>query len=193
MAYTFADLQADLTAALGRSDVPAAVYRLLIADLNRRLKVRERISVTTLAAPYTLPADFSEALAVYIAGTPNVVLRPSTTFGMRSDYSTATHAAEYRVTATALELNPATGETVSMDYHTRLADLSAPDDTSLAMAAYPAVFLYGALTMHAQLRRDETGLATWPALYENALNDAMYHDSLARFGGGVMVPKAATA
>lgn len=187
----YADLQARLLAAIGRA--PAAIcYEMVTADINSTLRIREMETTATKveAASVTLPTDFLEMISVYRDTDPRVPLRPTTTTGINTVYSTSGVPTTYAIVAGALLLNPSPdgSENLELRYYARVADLADDADTNDILANYPAIYIYGVLAHHAALIRDMDAAVAYKAAYEEQKRLARAADANARHSGAPLVP-----
>lgn len=172
--YGYETLFAAATEALGRAPLLGA-YPLSIADINRKLRVREMLAERT--GTNVLPDDFLEVDVVAVNDCP---YRPVSSYGQHA-YNT------YSVKNAELILNPTADEEIFLRYYVRLYPLVA-EETNSTLAAYPEVFLYGLLWHHSRLARDESGGAAWGAAFTSSWQDANRSDAMSRMGSVAMAP-----
>lgn len=158
----------DAQAILGRTLMPGALD-MVTADLNARLRVKE-MEETYTAVPdpaLPLPSFFIEAVSVDIDGR---ALEPTTTQLLRSG--------TFAIAGQELRLADG-GQLLTMDYVARIPGFEE-ERANRVYTAFPALFLYGLLTHHATLARDDDGASRWGRVYEAALHEANARDARAR-------------
>lgn len=187
----FATLKSRILAVIGRA--PADIcYELATADINRDLRLRTMESTDTEAeaASITLATDFLEMIDVYRDSTPRTILRPTSTHALNADFQASTGVpSEYAISAGTMLLSPSPSGTtnIKMRYYAKLSDLSADGDTNTVLTRFPDVYLYGTLSHHAVLVRDEKAALLWTAKYQEAVKKANTSDARSRFAGELKV------
>ena len=187
---TFAELKSYVESAMGRTDVPAYVYVLTTAGINRDcrlLDMQTSTTVTTASNPATLPSDFGSIVSAYTqAGGDNFVLE-----------SVTDHAANYqeddriprfytiRDGSIFFSPEPDGTYTVYLQYIAKLSDLSADSDTNDVMTRYPDLYLYLALVHAAIWSGDQKREQSYGAAYAAALERAKQDDKQRRMSTGI--------
>ncbi|MGL4310950.1 MAG: phage adaptor protein, partial [Paracoccaceae bacterium] len=132
---------------------------------------------------------------IYRDVDPRTPLQPSTAQGInRTHYSSGTPT-EYAIVDGKLILNPSPdgSENIKLRYFAKLADLSADGDENDILTKYPGIYIYGALTHHANLIRDTNAAATWGQVYRSEMNRARGMDQSDRHSGAPLVPSVRVA
>ena len=187
----FATLKSRILAVIGRA--PADIcYELTTADINRDLRLRtmETTATSAEAASITLPTDFAEVIDVYRDSSPRTILRPTSTLSLSADYPLSTGVpSEYAISGTTLLLSPSPSGTtnIKIRYYAKLTDLSADSDTNTVLTRFPDVYLYGSLSHHSVLIRDEKAAMMWTAKYQEAVRKANASDASSRYAAGFKV------
>lgn len=162
----YTGLAATAKISLGR-DVIAGAATLLVADLNRDLRVREMLKEVTQTT-LTLPTDFLEADVVKVSD--RVYLPQNETAQSRGAGGT------YSVQKGSLILNPAEETpSVYIRYYAKIPTISGLLTTD-TLTSHPELWLLGLMTFHARLTRDEKGSAAWGGAYQDAKNSARIAD-----------------
>lgn len=158
----------DAEAILGRSVAPG-VMRVLTADLNERLRVREMEEeyLTEPQPVVPLPSFYLDAVSVTIDDAP-----------LRATSRDALRPGTFAVVGDCIHLADS-GTLLRLIYRARIAEFEEERSVKV-QTAYPALYLYGLLAHHAVLVRDEAGAAAWRPQYENALRLANVNDTRAR-------------
>ena len=190
----FATLKSRLLALIGRA--PADVcYELVTADINRSLRLQCMAATDTLteAASIALPADFLAVIDIYRATDPRVALQPTTPQAIHSQYVSSGTPRFYAIVDGTLLLSPSPdgSEDIELRYYAKLADLSADGDTNDVLTNFPAIYIYGALTHHAQLIRDPDAAGQWRQSYSEAIRQARGSDANDRVSGAPLIPRVA--
>jgi len=192
----FATLKSRIYALIGR--YPADIcYELVTADINAKLRVREMEATDTLteAASIALPADFLEMIDAYRDTDPRVPLSVTDSTGINRAHVTSGTPKTYAIVDGAMLLNPAPdgAEDIVIRYYARQADLSADGDTNDILTNYPSVYVYGVLSHHATLTRDEKAMSIYANAYGLHMRLAQSSDTNARYSGAPIVPTVRSA
>jgi len=174
----FGELRTAVEDVLGRSDIPAIAYALMMEDAFRELRPRSAEVTVTLASPYTLPDDFSTAVWVKYS---DAALTSTEVF---PDYASSGTPIMFRVSEGALQVWPHGTSDLELRYVAAPADLSNPADTNVILTLYPSVAIYGSLLQFARLTRDESAAAAYGPAYGEALSKAIRHEGKLAYSGG---------
>lgn len=186
----FGDLKTRLAEILGRDPV-AVVYEMVTADVNQELRLQVMESTTTLveAASVSLPSNFLAVVSVYRDVDPRVALQPTDMQTIRRVYATSGNPTRYAIADGTIFLDrPGAGENIALRYCARQSDFSAASDTNDVLTYYPQVYVYGALTHHALLIRDNEALQAYAQAYQTAKAQAQGSDLRDRHSGAPLVP-----
>lgn len=91
-------------------------------------------------------------------------------------------------TDTDADGNPIVFE-VELAYYQRQALGPDDGDTTAVLSTYPAIYIYGSLIQAAPFLRDDTRVATWAQLYQNAVNGANAEHERSRSQGSRLVQR----
>lgn len=192
----FSALKANVQSAMGRDDVPTYVYDLMTADVNSELNVVEMQAETTLTASgesVTLPIDFGRVESLYIdSGGTRTPLEPTTERAQAWRHDPQGRPYYYAIHNGELTLMPVPdGEyTLTLRYFKELAAFVGDTDTNDAIARYPSVFFYSALTHAAVWDQDTEKASTYNSAYVAALGKANKGDLKKRHSGGTIQRRA---
>lgn len=190
----FGDLKTRLAEILGRDPV-AVIYEMVTADINQTLRLAVMESTTTLteAASIALPSDFLAVVSVYRDVDPRTALQPTDPQVLGRFYQTSGNPSRYAIVDGNLLLDrPGGGESIELRYYARQSDLSAASDTNDVLTYYPQVYVYGALTHHALLIRDNEAIQSYAQAYQAAKMQAKGSDVSDKYSGAPAVPHVMT-
>lgn len=175
-AYGYDQLLSDATEILGRDPFTAA-YRMAISEINKRLRVRQMLQEEL--GGIDLPSDFLEAETVKVESR---VFTP-TGGPLVTDGTFVIHNG-------TLSTCPEHTENIFLRYYEGVQVLTG-NETDAVMTAYPEIFLFGLLAMHATLARDADGSANWGPRFFEAIEVANKADIMARQSALPISPKPA--
>lgn len=176
----YTDLQASVASFLHRSDLTSQIpdfitlaEHKIFCDLNSRLQD----TVTTLSTvanteTVALPSDFINARTVTItSSTPAIPLDYKSPDQYQAEFpwgSTGTPRA-YTIIGSNLYLAevPDAVYTIRLVYQQKVPALSG--GTNWLMTSFPAVYLYGTLSVAASNLKDDAALQKWEGLYQQAI------------------------
>lgn len=189
----FGTLKSRVLALIGRA--PSDIcYELVTADINQEVRLAAMEASTTLveSATITLPDDFLQVVSIYRDVNPRTILRPLTAQALQGAFQTSGIPQFYDIENGQLRLSPSPNgsENLILRYYAKLADLSGDDDTNAVLTSFPAIYVYGVLTHHAALIRDQEAAVIWLAGYEKAKQQARAADNRIRGGGAPIEPVA---
>lgn len=184
----FQTLKSNVESDLGRSDVPDYVYTLMMADINRDLRILDMQAITTLTATseiVTLPTDFMAVESLYVDTTPRLSMQPMTDQSLSIRHDGSGKPYYYSVINNSLNLMPAPDGTYSLKlrYYTKLADFSGATDTNDVIAAHPSLFMYSALRHAALWKQDLELAAGYDKVYSSTLDGVLKADRKNRNSG----------
>lgn len=187
----FGGLKENIQSVIGRA--PADVcYELVTADINQLLRVYQMEAEVNLteAATVDLPDDFLDVVSLYRNTQPRTVLTPRPPQTLQNDYTSSGVPQYYSVEDGRLHLSPSPNgpEQLVLRYFSKVSDLSADDSGNVILTNYPAVYIYGVLTHHALLIRDQKAVTNWSTAYMEAKNQARKASNKYRSGAGPMRP-----
>lgn len=173
----FQTLKASVNSALGRDDVPSYVYTLMMADVNRDIRILEMQALyefTASSEAVNLPSDFLSVESMYVDTTPRTPLVPITRQAEATRHNSSGKPYYYAVTVGIAQADvdvpvnihklqfmpvPDGSYSIVLRYYTKLDDFSGDTDTNDVIALHPALFLYLALH-HAAVWKQDIELAT---------------------------------
>jgi hypothetical protein len=155
----FQTLKASVESSIGRSDVPDFVYTLMMADVNRDIRIIEMQAETTLTATaeaVTLPSDFLMVDSVYIDDDTRSPLVPITRQSEAVRHNSSGRPYYYAITDGEMQLMPVPDGSypIVLRYYTKLADFSENTDDNAVINLHPGLFLYSALHHVAVWKQD---------------------------------------
>ena len=192
----FGTLKSRILAIIGRA--PADIcYELVTADINHamRLQCMQATDTLTEAASIALPADFISLIDIYRDVDPRTVLSPTAPQALNSTFESSGTPKYYSILDGTITLSPApdSAEDIIIRYYAKLADLSLDADTNDVLTNYPSIYLYGALTHHSTLIRDQAAAGIYAQSYAEAMRMAHATDQSNRYGGAPLTPMVRTA
>lgn len=194
----YGELQTAVQSFFIRSDFPDTVYSLATAELNRRLRLREMESTSTLSVSSesaSLPSDYLMMRHVYIDSDPRFELDAVSEFAKNASYRSSGRPATYTIAGDTILFNPVPDGTYSVDirYIAKLDDFSSDSDTNDVLATFPEIYLYACLK-HAAVWAQDTELATgYGGLLDTAIERAHQANQAARYGGPLSSVAVSTA
>ena len=191
----FATLKADILALIGRAPGDAC-FRLRTADIiqTMRLHVMEATATLQEAETVALPSDFLGVASLYRDTTPRTSLSPTTLETLHRRHYASGIPRHYAIEDGSLRLSPTPDglSNLSLRYYQRLSDLSADADANDVLTTYPGIYMYGALTHHALLIRDQAAARDWGFAYTEAKKQANKDSNSYRAGVGSVLPYIGT-
>ena len=168
---TYSDLQSAVASWLARGDLSANIpdfIMLFEAVANRRLRVRQMESVAMLApssGSAALPVDYLAWRRVTWTGaTPRELeyVHPSY---LRALYPTAPAGRPrlFTIEGATLTVRPSDDTALAFDYFQKIPALSNAGPSNWLLAAYPDLYLFGALAEGHGFVKDTDSLTLWAA------------------------------
>ena len=168
---TYSDLQSAVASWLARGDLSANIpdfIMLFEAVANRRLRVRQMESVAMLALSSgsgALPVDYLAWRRVTWTGaTPRELeyVHPSY---LRALYPTAPagRPSLFTIEGATLTVRPSDDTALAFDYFQKIPALSNANPSNWLLAAYPDLYLFGALAEGHGFVKDADSLTLWAA------------------------------
>lgn len=189
----FGTLKSRILALIGRAPSDLC-YDLVTADINQmeRLRVMEATTTLAEAATVSLPDDFLQLITIYRDVNPRTTLKALPPQPLQDIYEESGIPAFYSLEDGQLRLSPSPSgsENIVLRYYAKLSDLDASDSTNVILSKYPSIYVYGTLTHHAMLVRDQESLAMWSAAYDKARAQARSDDNRYRAGATSAMPVA---
>lgn len=191
MAITsYDELKAAVANWLDRDDLSSRLDEFIAlceADLNRKLRVKEMVSsstVNTVAGTSTisLPTGFlSFKSSPYLSTNPVVKLDLAT-----EDYLNGTYLADtsgkplaFDIQGTSIKLYPTPDAvyTVNIKYNKRIASLSSENTSNSILSSYPDIYLYGCLVAAHGYLDNDIRMPQWKSLYDTFIAEANNTDT----------------
>ena len=188
------------------AQIPAArcaeFIALAEADINRRLRVREQITETTLATgaateTVTLPTDFGAIVSVSVptGGSywPLAQLDADTAIEAYYAYGQGMPR-NYVIESAALRLYPVpdAAYNLTLRYYAKVPALTDVAPTNWLLTAHPDVYLFGSLVQASEYRVDDARVPRWLARYEAALGQVLQQSAADSVGRTFMYTENAT-
>lgn len=180
---TYDELQTAVANWLDRSDLTSRIpefIELTEARLNRRLRTRETSEITTasVSSEFTaLPTDFLDVRALRITDGTNIYeLLPESpeTISQWKSWNNATAIPQfYTIQGAEFQVYPSPNATftATLIYRQKVPALTVSNTSNWVLVKAPDLYLYGALLQAAPYLRDPEALASWTALFEQALSE----------------------
>lgn len=188
----FAGLKAAVQANMGaRTDIPAHVYEVTLAEINRDVRITDMEATATITADAeseSLPADFLEVVSVhYDSGGVRFRLKPTSPDAINMHRSGSGRPRYYAVVNGALLLGPDPdgSYSVTLRYYAKNGALSADEDVNPVLTKYPGLYLACAMKHAKSWVSHMEGLQAWSALYDRALADVRRAERRERNGGPI--------
>lgn len=175
----YAELQTAISTHLRRDDLTSEIIdfiSLAEARFNRKLRVREMMSVTTdtiANSTITLPTDWLAFHEMYISGSPNQILTQYTPDQQNTfDNSSSIKPYGYTIKGDKVYFYPNADSayTVGYTYFQQIPPL-ATNSTNWLLERYPDIYLYGALLASAPAIKDLKIVDTWAGFLRNAVEE----------------------
>lgn len=174
---TYTGLKASIADFLNRADLTAAIPDFIVlaeAEMNRRIKSRRNISVSTVTinSEYvTAPTDIYKIAWLNYTDIPSLSPTYFTPDNFPLELATVTARPRWytlQASTAQFRFGPAPDQsyTASLTYWARLAALSS---ANWLLTDHPDVYLYGALKHSAPYLVDDKRIAIWNGLFEAAL------------------------
>lgn len=191
---TYTELQASIASFLNRDDLDAVTpdfIALCEAQLQRDLKhwrMEKRADVTVDARFANLPADFVAPIRFQV-GTTDAPLEPISVQDMHDRRAARNDNAGtpcyYAVVGEQFEFLPTPSESVtaSLYYRASIPVLSGGNPSNWVLANAPDVYLYGSLLHSAPYLQEDARVATWGAMYSQAVSQLNKQGEAGQFGG----------
>ena len=178
----------------GREDLPAHIYEVALAEINRDIRILDMQSTTTLTASteeVSLPSDFLEVVSLYIdSGGSRNNLKPQTPDALNFRRNDTGRPISYAVLDGALKLMPAPDGSYDLElrYYAENAALSADTDVNPVLTKYPEYYLYTVLKHAGAWAQDQEQMQWWGTLGGQA-RDSLMNTELSRMMSGPFVQR----
>jgi hypothetical protein len=178
----YASLQASVASWLHRTDLVAQIPDFIMlaeAKMNGDLESRsmeQRTPLTTIAGnPYvTLPSDMLEMRRLLLQADRNTPLDYVTPDQMSAEYQTTVTGKPivFTVIGNQAQFGPVPDSVyaVELTYLQRIPALSGANTTNWVLQSYPNAYLYGALVAAQPFLANDERMATFQALYKEAVD-----------------------
>jgi len=168
---TYSDLQTAVASWLARGDLTANIpdfIMLFEAVANRRLRVRQMETVATLtpsSGAAALPADYLTWRRVTWTGATPRELEYAHPSYLRALYPSAPSGTPrlFTIEGATLTVRPADNTALAFDYFQKMPALSNASPSNWLLAAWPDLYLFGALAEAHGFVKDADSLALWSA------------------------------
>jgi hypothetical protein len=189
---TYSELQSAIGNWAGRDDLTTRLpefIALFEAQLNRKLRVRQQITSTTLSpssGTASLPSDYLEWKRVTWSGTPARQLQyatPEYASAVNPDGASA-DPIYFTIEGANLKVVPISDTSISFLYAQKVPALTDSNTTNWLLTAHPDAYLYGSLEKLATYTQDLSNGVSWHQLAAQAL-DEMWSLNFATTGASV--------
>ena len=195
---TYSDLNARIADWLNRGDLVSVIPDFITLfetsfndDPRGRIQKSVVISTADVANELTpLPADYIQMQNLRVPGSQNYpeglqFLTSQQVGQFRATYSTAGEPAYYAIIGNQIRLLPVPDQqyTLEMEYFGKLPSLSNTNPTNWLLNDHPHLYLYGALIAAEPYLKNDDRVATWKALFNEAMEALNTTDDRALFSG----------
>jgi len=192
---TYAELKTAVADFLNRDDLTdttGTFISLAEAEMSRKLRHwrMEKRSTAILDTQYTqLPDDFYEPIRMAITSGNTYTLELSNLQNLadrrQRNLNTSGRPQLYSITDGSINVWPVPdGEyAVEMIYYSKIVPLSDASPSNWILQYYPDAYLYGALIHSAPFLADDARMATWAALFQNAIDGINIDSDKSKYGG----------
>ncbi len=197
----FGELKAAVNTSSGpRDDIPAHIYDLVLAEVNRSLRTTEMLDTATITVgccttaeiiagtctcEYTaLPTDYLEMESAYVLnGSTRCPVLPL--YEQNIGNSAVGESTRYSITNDGIRLAgyPSTETSLYITYYKANSALTTDATTNVALLHYPDVYLYLSLAHAALWERDMDGAVAYRSQYEMARKGLSKADRMSRVSG----------
>lgn len=176
------DLRTAVIEHVGRPDIADVFPRLVKlaeAAFNRRLRMRDQITSTTVtiaSGTANLPSDFAEIIGLYDSNGAEYVQRP-----LHSVKQSGTRPF-YAISGSTIVTNGYDGDR-TLEYYAKVPTLTdgGMTDTNWLLTKYPTIYLYGVGFEAAKYVKDVELSQATAQLLKDAVEDAEGDDFRSRF------------
>jgi hypothetical protein len=202
MALTsYATLKTSVAAWLMRADLTDVIpdfISLAEADMFQRLRLRcmlTRATTTVGSDGYEeLPLDFLQMYRLKLDDEDMMFSPTGLMAGFALDWA-GSGQLYYCITGEQLQFAPASGANpgvLEMTYYAKPDALSDSITSNRILEASPGIYLFGSLIQSAPYLGDDPRIATWKALYDDAVKVIQDADDAAEFSCGPLVIRSAS-
>lgn len=199
---SYSDLKSSIQSWMyDRSDLAAVTgdfITLCEGDINRVLRAREQLTVTTLTldsnSQASLPSDYLEYRSVVAQTTPRVVLDPVSP-GYRDDvypFRSSSYPKVFTIDGAKLMVLPATTSSIELEYFASVPALSESNTTNWLLTKFPNIYLYGSLKHAAVFIGDDNRMKNFGSLFNGLLDALVKAEAAGLWAGGVAKVRGAT-
>ena len=184
----FQTLKASVESALGRNDVPDFIYTLMMADINRDIRLVEMQKKTTLAVSgetIALPTDYMQVFSMFIDGDRRTPIIPITQESQAVRHDESGRPYYYGITKGLINFMPVPdgAYSVVMTYYAKLPDFANATDENDIINLHPGLFVYSALHQAAVWMQDIEMAMAYGTSYQNQKKLAESADMRKRIPG----------
>jgi hypothetical protein len=195
---TYTDLQSAVASWLARDDLAANIADFIMlfeAAANRRLRVRAQeasVALSPASGVAALPADYLAWRRVTWPGAGGIAAReleyvhPSY---LRARYPTVPAGAPalFTIEGGSLIVRPVDDTPLDFDYFQKIPALAAANPTNWLLAAWPDLYLFGALAEAHGFVKDADSLALWGARRNELFDEIERLDAKTRGPGAIRI------
>lgn len=171
---TYAELQTAIGNWLDRTDLSSRLPEFIAlaeAKINRRLRVRQQLTTTTLtpsSGSANLPSDYLEWQHVTWTGSPEVELEYVEPTYLRQAFpdSPSDTPRFFTIEGGTIKIRPLSGTDLTLAYYQKVPALSDAATTNWLLTAHPDVYLFGSLMESNAFTGDAAGAVAWATRLE---------------------------
>jgi hypothetical protein len=130
-----------------RTDIPAHIYEIVLAEFNRDLRTVDMFETATITADAeyeALPADFLEAISLHLSiGGARYRLQVMGADALNYNRPESGVPRLFAITGDGLKLHPTPDAeyTLALEYYEKIAALSGDTDVNVILSRYPEAYL----------------------------------------------------
>jgi hypothetical protein len=176
---TYSELQTAVQNWLDRTDLSSRVPEFIAlaeAKFNRRLRVRQQLTTTSLSpssGSASLPSDYLEWKRVTWEGSPQRELEYVEPTYLVQAYpdSPSDTPRFFTIEGANLKIGPVSSTSITLAYYEKIDALTDQATTNWLLTAHPDVYLFGALVEASAFGEGLDEAAAWAARLELGLNE----------------------
>jgi len=192
---TYTDLQIAIASWLARGDLSANIpdfITIFEAVANRRLRVRQMEALATLtpsAGVAALPSDYLTWRRVMWTGSVNRELEYVHPSYLHALYPTAPAGPPrlFTIEGATLTVAPSDNSPLALDHFQKVPALSNANPSNWLLAAWPDIYLFGALAEAHGFVKDADSLALWAGRRNELFDEIERLDAKTRSPAGIRV------
>jgi hypothetical protein len=198
--YTLALQYTDRLDSAILATMSAGLYDMVVARINRQLRVREQnifatfVTSSTLGTTYTLPQYFAGIRDIKLVSSDGKIaysLQLVTPEFMNDVQSENSSMACYTLIGATIDVNPRLDNyTLAINYYSKVAPLPLGSSTDWLSLSYPDIYVCGLATEIFAFTKDAEAAALWDKRFTDAINEFILVDSIDRWSGPPLSQRA---